>query len=331
MQVAEHPAPASRPDYTACSGCTLCATVCPVWRDTRDLRMSPEGRCKALQHGAGIADIARPLESCTLCGACEPVCPENIDLLGSVRQLRQELPDSPNRTALRARLQDAMREDAPRDAVIGTHRALLVPGAGLRSQTALLASTLRLLGAEVAEAISDDVSLAFDSGMKVPPSVIEKFLKPLRSAGRIVVADGSLVAPLRALLPQATLCTLGESLSRLPACRDQLRPGDLYVIDCRAYHADYERLVLYYHRLREEHGIQLNLDLQRIAVPASAPGLSQRLGESPLDDAAHVRWLLKGRKVQRVIAESTEDLAAIRQHSNLPAMHIAELAVLNGH
>lgn len=327
MRVAGPLPPTSRADYAACSGCTLCAPVCPVWRDTRDLRMSPEGRCKALQHGAVVPDISRSLDSCTLCGACEPVCPENIDLLGAVRRLRQQLPDSPNRSRLRARLRETKRPDE----LVGSRRTMLVPGAGLRAHPPLLAATLQLLGADVMGTTCDDVSLALDSGVEVPPLVLRQMLSSLQSSRLIVVADGSLVAPLREFLPKARLSTLGEVLSSLPAFRAQLTPDDFYVIDSRAYHAEYERLVLHYHRLREERGIQLNLDLQRIAVPASAQGLPQRLGESPLDDAAHVRWLLKGRKMRRIISENADDLAAIRRHSNVSAIHIAELATMKAH
>ena len=68
-------AKAAKQDHAACSGCSLCLTVCPVWRRTRDLRLTPHGRAKAIQHGATISDIAESVESCTLCGACEPVCP----------------------------------------------------------------------------------------------------------------------------------------------------------------------------------------------------------------------------------------------------------------
>jgi Fe-S oxidoreductase len=83
-----------RRDYSACSGCSLCLLVCPVWRETRDLRLTPHGRAKAMQHGAGLSDIAASVESCTLCAACEPVCPENIDLVGMILSLRAQLPRS---------------------------------------------------------------------------------------------------------------------------------------------------------------------------------------------------------------------------------------------
>ena len=85
-------APAARKDHAACSGCSLCLLVCPVWRCTRDLGMTPHGRAKALQHGASAADIAVSIESCTLCAACEPACPEEIDLVGMMLDLRRQLP-----------------------------------------------------------------------------------------------------------------------------------------------------------------------------------------------------------------------------------------------
>src|SRR3954466_8279870 len=85
---------AMRKDHAACSGCSLCLLVCPVWRRTHDPRMTPEGRAKALQHGATPQDLALSVASCELCGACEPVCPENIDLVGMTLDLRTRLADS---------------------------------------------------------------------------------------------------------------------------------------------------------------------------------------------------------------------------------------------
>src|SRR3954463_1005882 len=83
-----------RKGHASCSGCSLCLLVCPVWRKTHDPRMTPEGRAKALQHGASPADIAASVQSCTLCGACEPVCPEEIDLVGMTLDLRTRLADT---------------------------------------------------------------------------------------------------------------------------------------------------------------------------------------------------------------------------------------------
>lgn len=327
MRIAAISGSTPRANFSACSGCTLCAPVCPVWRETRDLQMSPEGRCKALQHGAAVDDIVRSLEACSLCGACEPVCPEDIDLMGMVRQLRVKLPDSPKRADLRVRIQTAGISEKPA-AVLDT---LLVPGAGLRSRPELLSLALKLLGEGSLASAGDDISLALDAGVDIPSATLDRFLTHLLAARHIVVADGGLVAQLRTWLPAAKISSLGAWLIDQPECRSRVSATDLYVIDSRAYHADYEQMVKHYHRLREERGVQLNLDLQRVAVPAHVRSQPQSLGESPQDNAAHVRWLLKGRRVNRVITEAVEDLVAIRQHSQLPVIHITELAAMQPH
>jgi ferredoxin len=316
----------SRKGPSACSGCSLCVPVCPVWRSARDLRMSPEGRMRALQHGATIAELADSVEACAFCGACEAVCPEDIDLLGVIRELRAELPDSMGRGTLRQRLHETNVRHPP----AATGKTWLIPGAALRSRPSLLDTAAHLLGARIAADIADDISLAIETGLIVPPEALEHFLAPLRAAKRIVVADGTLRTQLRTWLPGVAVVSLGEQLSTRPAIRKLLRPGDMYLIDARLYHADYERLVMHYHRLREERGIHLNLDLQRLAIPASVASLRQRLGEMPADDAEHVSWILKGRQVSRVIAERIEDQEAFARHSDIPVMHITELAGVAG-
>jgi hypothetical protein len=82
------------------------------------------------------------------------------------------------------------------------------------------------------------------------------------------------------------------------------------VIEPRAYHEDYERLVKHYDRLRLERGCATNLDLQRIAIPA----------------AGEADWILKGRRVERIVVERMEDAEAFSRHSALPVVHVAELA-----
>ena len=97
-------------DHSACSGCSLCILVCPSWLSTHDLRMTPHGRAKALQHGATLADIAPSIAACTLCGACEPVCPENIGVVDAVIKLRRDMPPAD----VRLNLQDSMETLPPR-------------------------------------------------------------------------------------------------------------------------------------------------------------------------------------------------------------------------
>ena len=93
-------------DYASCSGCGLCLLVCPLWRRSHDIGLTPLGRAKALQHGAAAAAIAAAVQSCTLCAACEPVCPEDIGLVAMTLDLRRQLlqPDAVH--SLRARMEE---------------------------------------------------------------------------------------------------------------------------------------------------------------------------------------------------------------------------------
>ena len=193
-------------DQSACSGCSLCLLVCPLWRQQRNPRLTPEYLAKALQCGATAAELAEFVAACTLCGACMPVCPERTDLLGLIDEIRRQLPHL---------------------------------------------------------SVHDDTDA-----------------KPANSV----------------------------ALSQGTALRRKLRPTDLYVIEPRAYHADYERLVKVYDQLQIETGCSFNLDLQRIAIPA--PG--------------QVSWILRGRHATRVVCESRADCETFAAACDLPVVHISE-------
>ena len=316
-----------RKDYASCSGCGLCLLVCPVWRAHHDIGLTPLGRAKALQHGAVAEDIAASIQSCTLCAACEPVCPEDIGLVEMTLNLRRQLAQLAAVQSLRAR----MEEQAARPSALrASAAAVLLPGPGLRERPGTLARAATRLGGAGNIAIADDdgadIALALEAGAAVPALRLERFLQPLRGLRKIVVADGLLLRHLRQWLPRSRIIGLGEALSGLAGVRRALRAGDLYVIEPRAYHADYQRLVKHYDALRTDRGCTLNLDLQRIAIPASARSLPQRLGLAAIDDRAQARWILQGRNIARIVVESVEDGAAFGQVSSLPVVHLADLA-----
>ncbi len=77
--------------YADCQGCSLCLLPCPMWRQHRDVAFSPQGFAKAMQSGAKAEDLREQLSSCIMCGACDVMCPENINLIGMVAQAWQEL------------------------------------------------------------------------------------------------------------------------------------------------------------------------------------------------------------------------------------------------
>jgi ferredoxin len=314
-------------DFASCSGCGLCLLVCPIWRRSRDLGLAPLGRAKALQHGAVAADIAESIQGCTLCAACEPVCPEEIGLVEMTLGLRRRLVQPAEAQNLKARMEEqAARPLAPRTA----SAAVLLPGHALREHPATLARVAALLGRAgkmpIAGDDGSDIAVALEAGVAIPTPRLERFLRPLRGLGNIVVADGMLLRQLREWLPQPRITGIGEALSGLKEVRGALRASDLYVIEPRAYHADYQRLVKYYDGLRAAAACTMNLDLQRIAIPATARSLTQRLGRAPIDDSVQLRWILQGRNVTRIVVESMEDAAAFAQVSGCPVVHLADLA-----
>lgn len=289
-------------EFPACSGCSLCRLVCPMWRRQRDPRFSAEGLAKALQCGATAAELAPPLDACSLCGACDAVCPERIDLSGMIMDLRRALP------------QRATSAGVPVPSGPAPAGALLLPGAALRADPALLTRVQALLGIAVAADDGADIARALETGGAIDTLRQRAFLRGLDifSGRTLVVGDGLLLRQLRRWLPAARLQGLGEALGNVGTIRRRLASADFYVIEARAYHADYERLVGHYDGLRADTGCTMNLDLQRIAIPAV--------------DEAEARWMLQGRRPARIVVENPAERGVFASLCDVPVLHIAELA-----
>ena len=281
------------------------------------MRYTPHGRAKALQHGVPVAELAPSIESCTLCGACEPACPENIDLVGMVLGLRRQLPPV---------APVPMQTGKATHATDYADQSVLLAGKALRENDAARRRTVLLLGCTLAADDGDDIALALEAGTAISENRREELLAPLRSATALVVADGLLARALRNWLPLMSITSVGAALSKRADLRRGLGADDLYVIEPRAFHADHARLVRHYDKLRRETGCAMNLDLQRFAIPATARNLRQRLGLEPPDDTEQARWILHGRKIRRIVVESTEDITAFEQVCDYPVVHVAELA-----
>ena len=307
--------------FEACTGCSLCLLACPVWRATHDIRLTPHGRAKAMQHGAGAGDLAASIDSCTLCGACEPACPEDIALVDLIVALRA--PSQPAGMARQAAMPLGARQG----------EAVLLADAALAANAGVLAQTVALLGGmAVATDKGADIALALESGAAIAPARLEAFLSPLRGAQALVVADGLLLRALRGWLPFSSASSslraqsLGEAASRTVAVRAALGRGDFYVIEPRAYHADRERLVGHYDELRHATGCGINLDMQRLAVPTTANSLPQRAGRNRVDVSAQARWIVEGKAFSRIVVEDLNDVAAFRSITDKPVLHVAQLA-----
>ncbi|MGQ0512683.1 MAG: 4Fe-4S dicluster domain-containing protein [Betaproteobacteria bacterium] len=302
----------SRPDHFSCSGCDLCLLACPVWRQKRDIRLTPHGRAKALQHGATVADLGASIAGCTLCGSCEPACPEDIPLVDLILDLRRRNPI-------------AAVPLAPATSVASSRSALLLPDPGLRSDAGRLQRVAGLLGAGIATDDGTDIALALEAGAAIPPARLAGFIKGVDGAPRVIVADGLLQRRLREWLPGLRVEGLGEALSNLPAVRSKLRPRDLYVIEARAFHHDHARLIGHYDDLRATLGLEMNLDLQRLAIATTASSAQRRLGLPSLDAEDQARWILGGRDFERVVVEDANDCAVFAAVTDRAVLHLGDL------
>lgn len=317
---------AIQPGFDACSGCSLCLLACPVWRAERDIRLTPHGRAKAMQNGVALLDLADTIDACTLCGACEPACPENIPLVAAIQDLRVQLNElDPDRAmAIKSSINqyvgghDWQRIEAP---------LMLIPGQALATNSALLDRALRLAGAAagITADIGTDIALALESGTAIPDERLKRFLAPLRKAQRLVVSDGLLLRALRNWLPGKVIDSFGFVATTRAHFRRSLRQDDLYVIESRAFHADWERLVLHYDALRVESGCAMNLDLQRLAIPTTAGSLPALTGKNRVDIHDQARWILEGHTVSRIVVEDVSDIAVFRAVTDKPVMHLIEL------
>ena len=313
------PTHVKQPGFEACSGCSLCLLGCPVWRQKRDLRHTPQGRSKALQNGSGADEIAASVDMCTLCGSCEPACPENRALIDLIHSLRQDRPLGRTRVeAMLAQMQPA--SDA------ATSGSVLIANAALRATPERIDRIkAHLGGAALAADDGADIALAIEAGVPVPQERKARFIESLGGATRIVVAVGGFVRTLRAWLPGRTVEALGSVLSGLPAVRSRIRRDDLYVIEPRAFHADWKRLLSHYDGLLAATGCSMNLDLQRCAVATTASSAQNALGLPAIDVREQARWILEGRSPARIVVEDAADIGVFSDVTDRPVAHVADL------
>lgn len=309
---------APRPGFEACTGCDVCLLGCPVWRATRDVRVTPHGRAKALQHGASVADMAVSIDACTLCGSCEPACPENIALVDLLLSLRNELAAGDKERS--ARIDWRRHRIGGPPVYRGT---VLMPAAGTPAMNELCSVLGQ--GVQIADDVGSDILLALESGVAIPENRRAEFLEPLRNAGRILVGDGLLAHRLQSWLPRARIEPLGQVVSALPAVRSRLRADDLYVIESRSFHRAHARLVNYYDELRTQLGCGMNLDLQRLAIPTTRASAAEVFGINRVDPRDQARWIMEGVACERIVLEDERDRPAFEAVTEKPVLHLAQL------
>lgn len=321
-------------NYHDCHGCSLCSLVCPTWQQCRDVRVTPHGHAKALQQGGEIQAAA--IYSCILCGACIPICPQDIDIAIMLSELRRQavkngaVKNAVNEIKMLMRREQEHRHTAP----VTTH-TLFLAGASLRNDETAngnkrLVKIVELLNISASVLIAEDdgwdIALALEAGVDIPSQRLDHFLRLLRRAKKLIVSDGLLKKKLAEWLPRSNIVSIGYVLSSLPQVRAGLRDTDFYVIEGRAYHADYKTLLPYYDELQRSVRCELNLDLHRLAIPTGGVSNDSLRTAEGFSIDIQTEWLLAGRTFERIVVEDVADWAVLSRVCDKPVLHIAELA-----
>jgi heterodisulfide reductase subunit C len=291
-----------------CHGCGLCAMVCPVYQQGGKVMQTPHGLAKASQVGAALE--REDVFACILCGACDPVCPQDIDLMQMLISMRCSFSDKAIIDLLPAKPADQKGR-----VVFITDKLLLEDQEKLSSILSRLSACHAVLASDQAQ----DISAAMQAGQVVSFERVHQFITSLQPVKKIIISDGLLQQLIQSKLPQIPMQSLGELLSSSTAVKQQLNADDFYVMDSQSYHANYEVAVAHYDQLQKTTECQLSRDLHRLAIPAGAPA------GNGFDQAAQINWLLQGRTIKRIVAESTADYHLLKQHCTQPVIHIAEL------
>lgn len=329
--------------FSNCYGCGLCTLVCPVWHQNHNVCSTPHGHAKALQSHGKINVTG--LFDCILCGACEPVCPENIDLMQMILELRHDVVKEKT-SAVPSYIDDLSPASSSKEQTNKIkYDVLLLADNALLEHTTLLNQTLECLKTTntrsigYAEDNGNDIIRALQSGLEISEARLEEFLTSVKAASKVIISDCLLKKALQQWLPSMQISSLGFELSSLPALQHKLGKKDLYIIECRAYNTDFKRMVAHYNKLKQTSDCHLNLDLQRLAVPTGGVGIEPRpeiesgpetesnsmSGMPAFDASKQGQWILKGINIDRIIVECVEDGIMMSQLTDKPVIHLAEL------
>jgi len=282
-----------------------------------------------MQWGTPVEELAPYIDSCLLCGACEPVCPEDISLLGiNIRQRRLLNLSRMKQPAWYPNELGTTYDYSPE---IMSAKTLLLAGRPIKQHADICNAMIRLLGgsgsATVATDDGADISDALEAGLFVQSERILQFVAGLAKADTLVAAEGLMHRPLKKWLPEKKIMGLGEALLANSSIRLSIRPEDLYIIESRGYHSDHERLVVFYDKLRRETGCSTNLDLQRMAIPTGASSLQGRHDLESAGCLMQARWILHGRKPKRIIVEDFADIEVFRLVTDTPVIHLSMFGI----
>jgi ferredoxin len=315
-----------QPDAAECNGCGVGLLSCPVWRQQHTQFLTFCGRNRAAIGGAAEEELVVSARACILCGSCETLCPAGIRTQQATLALRFRLAEK----GLMPK-QNLTAQQPAIGGVPGTR--VLVPGRALFGDKPLLERILELLSqpnkpAACSPDDGHDLGLALESGSLPGEETIRSFVTLLLKASEVIVSDGLLHNLLSSLLPsRVRVRALGPVLLEHPRVRAGLVASDFLMIETRAYNATRKDAALFYDALRRETGCSMNLDLHRVAAPTGAAGYQHRKSaDCVVSVEDQVRWLLEGRNPGRIVVEHLDDYGAFKAHTNLPVLHLAEVA-----
>ncbi len=313
----------TRVDYTVCHGCGVCLLVCPTWQQTKDVTKTPHGWAKALQGGVPAQDLSAEAFTCMLCGACEPACPQEIEVMDFIFDLRRKGSDKK-----RADSQNQFIVNLLDTAQPSTESTLLIYGADLQSDATVLDKILQKLNVSTTLVPdSSDLVQQIEYGHTGAEKRLSSFLSPfMKKAQKIVVADRTLYRSIRKWLPDKKVVSLGEALTGLSAIRKALLDTDLYIIESRAYHANYQHFVKYYDAIRQERGCMMSLDMQRLAIPTIPSKFQEELNMGAADSKEQARWILQSRQPERIVVETVADRELFQGLVDVPVVHLVDVA-----
>jgi len=240
---------------------------------------------------------ARQLTYCTLCGACDAACPIGL---------------RPMQTILAQGQKENMLEPFAARAPKTGGELLLSPNKAVRRSFSQ---------SQWVDDCGIDIAKALANGDSIDSQRLQQFIAPLVLASQIVVSDGLLYYALRHWLPNTPLVTLAERL--LPKLHHHLQAGDLLLLDPPAFHANYDYLLPIVQQATRHKGVELNLDLQRLAVSLRSYRLDTKAALR-----ARWQWLSLHHTINRIICENPDETTIAAAVSGLPALWLGDLEPL---
>lgn len=307
-------------DYLACTGCGLCALPCPTWVQFQNISYTPWGRAKALQGGATAAEIIEDVASCLLCGACQSVCPENIDIIEQELKLRNELHSS-EKSPFRfsEKLEEIIFENQKITGQIYL-TSKKIPKEDIKIHTAFTKQNIKFLEIPVPKFPVD-----LEMGKSIDHDLLNDFIFNLSHTDLIITDNSWWYRLLLNHFSGKKVLSLGEWLIKNKKIQNNIQENDFYWIDSRIFHNNYEKLVLLYNSLKEETLCTFNWTLQRSAQPLGSQAIASNSENFEFNIKTQYEWVIQGRKINRIIVENKSEWEWLRENATFPVFHISEL------